>query len=279
VSLGFDRETQLVSLSDSADLVAYLFDGDDNAVTDDVAAVKFTIQKPDNTKETLDGQVQDDGGGFLRYMDTDQTGKYPTICQFTLLDGSVRSVTANFEVFDPFNLPTPSNTEVVSSLAWDKFEDCFDAEEEGPWLRDMTLNYFNEHKMTGFIGEGLFDINVRNPASTLDINYFFIAPGDPSTDMPLLAQATMLQVIRHLMRSYTEQPDLAGTPVGYENRRDYLQRWQMVYTIEEKTYKEWVILFKRRFLGLGKSAMLVDTKAGRLLPAPLRVRTTGRGYY
>jgi hypothetical protein len=162
---------------------------------------------------------------------------------------------------------------------WKKLEDCFDAEDEGPWLRDMTLNYFNESKMGVFIPEALFDINERQPRTTLTIDYFFNEPGDPTADLPFLAQAVFIKVLRHLMRSYVEQPLPQGAQIVYEDRRDYLQRWQLIYQLELEAFEKNLGYFKRRFLGLGTSKLLVDTKAGRLLPAPLRVRTTGRGYW
>jgi hypothetical protein len=280
MSLGFDREVDLINLGDTAEVRAYLYDEEDAPEDQaDLASVEFTIQKPDSTRSTVAGTVGIGGEGVLRYDETDLTGQYMTMATFTLANGDKKSVRADFEVIDPFNPPTPSSTEVVGTYVWQKIEDCFDAEDEGPWLRDMTLNYFNERKMKEFIGMALFTMNERHPPTKLTIDYFFKGPGDPTVDLPFLAQAVFIEVIKHLMRSYVEQPDIQGAQVVYENRRDYLQRWQLIYQMEVESYNTNLAYFKRRFMGIGHTKMIVDSKAGRLLPAPMRVRTTGRGYW
>lgn len=280
MSLGFDREVDLINLNDTAEITTYVYDKDDAPVSaDGLLSVEFIVQKPDGTRSTVPGQIAEDGGGILSYTATVASGPYRVVATFTTLEGHKRSTRFDFEVIDPFDPPTPTHTEVVGTYVWRKVEDCFDAEDEGPWLRDMTLNYFNESKMASFISEGLFEINERQPHSTLTIDWFFAGAGDPTADLPLLASGVFMAVIRHLMRSYVEQPDIAGANVVYESRRDYLQRWNSVYQIEKEWFDRNLAYFKRRFLGLGSSKLLVDTKAGRLLPAPLRVRTTGRGYW
>lgn len=281
MSLGFDREMDVVNVGDTAQIVAYIYDRDDTRVpTDDVLSVQFKVQHPDGSQVTTGGDIGDDGEGILQYTDTTQRGCYKTMATFTLLEGVKQSTRVDFEVIDPFDPPTASNAEVIGTYTWNKVEDCFDAEDEGPWLRDMTLNYFNESKMTEFIAEGLFEVNLRQPPTDVTVDYFFAAPGDPTADLPLIASATFMAVIRHLMRSYTEQPAVAGGgQVFYEDRRDYLQRWQLIYGIEKEWFERQLGYFKRRFLGLGSSKLLIDTKAGRLLPAPMRTRFTGRGYY
>jgi hypothetical protein len=163
---------------------------------------------------------------------------------------------------------------------WSKVEDCFDAEDEGPWLRDMTLNYFNERKMAEFIAEGLFEINERQPHTKLITDFFFAEAGAPTADLPLLGSAACSWPSSVTSCAPTSSSPTPGAPqVVYEDRRDYLQRWQTIYQIEKEWFDRNLAYFKRRFLGLGTSKLLVDTKAGRLLPAPMRVRMTGRGYW
>ena len=41
----------------------------------------------------------------------------------------------------------------------------------------------------------------------------------------LLEFATYIETIKHLKRSYVEQPDWQGVTVARADRRDYLQRW------------------------------------------------------
>lgn len=277
--LGFDRDYLVVSLDDTAELSTPLYmANDDPYSSEDLVSVDWVIQKPDETKVSASGDIDDAGLGTLQFDDTDQQGLYIAVATFTLADGARKSMTIQFEVYDPFNPPAPTAEEIVANKVWDKIEDCFDSEVEGPWLRDMTLNVFNRGKMQDFIDEGLFDINQQNPPTDIGLEAFF--QGDqPNSDLPLLVQGTFLSVVRHLIRSYVEQPQPMGAQVVYEDRREYLQRWQETYQIELETYSRWIALWKRKYLQLGNAKSLVATKAGRLIPAPMRTRNIGRGYY
>lgn len=284
MSLGFDREPNIVNMGDTAKLVAFLYDSEDNIIeADDIVSVSFQVAAPDNTRTTEQGEVQDDGSGELIFADTAQVGQYLAVATFDLLNNERRSTRVDFEVIDPFKSLTPSPSYLVAEAAWMKLEDCFDAEDEGPWLRDMTLNYFNKDKMEAFIAEALFFINQANPPTNLDVAAFVTldGSGDPviTVDLPLLAQAVFIQVLRHLIRSYVEQPQPQGAQIAWSDRRDYLQRWQSVLQIESEAYRTMLALYKRRFLGLGQSRMLVSSKAGRLIAAPMRTRNIGRGYW
>lgn len=278
--LGFDRNYNVINLGDSAELYAQLFTIDDQPVAaTDLSSVEFTINRPDDTSESVTGQVLADGRGFVRYLNTDVVGAYPTVATFTFLSGEVRSVRADFEAVDPFNPPALNDLQVVAQAAWQKVEDCFDSEEGGPWLRDVTMNYFSKDKVPQFVPEALLDINLQNPPTHSTITQFTTEINGERPDLPLLAEGTLLAIIRHLMRSYVEQPQPSGAQIVYEDRRDYLQRWGTIYQIELQTYMRWLALWKRQFLGLGQSRVLISNKAGRLMPAPLRTRNIGRGLY
>lgn len=279
MSIGFDQEQNIVNLGDSAEIFAYIYDPATDAPIseDDLVSVSFQIQRPDATTDIVEGSVEGDGKGFARYYDTDQVGSYIAVATFTLIDGAIRSVRSDFEVIDPFNPPEPGTEEVIGDLVWRKLEDCFDADDEGPWLRDMTMNYFSKAKMPEFIAEAIFDINQQNPPTNLTADYFVHA-GDVTPDTPLVVLGTFLAVILHLMASYTEQPAPQGGQFAYEDRRDYVQRWETIYQIEMQRYMRWLALWKRQFLGLGHSKLLISNKAGRLINAPARTWMSGRGF-
>ena len=83
----------------------------------------------------------------------------------------------------------------------------------------------------------------------------------------------MLEIIQHLMRSYVEIP----LPIGSGNitlldRTTYEQRWHEIYEAEKEYFENMLRVFKRAYLQLGKSRGLVDSKQGRLVPIPMRVR-------
>lgn len=283
--LGAERDLSTVNQGDTADLYAYVFDENSNPVpAGQISGVNFTIQRPDGTQASQAGAIQSDGAGFLRYATTTDVGEYVALARFTLSTGEIRSTRLDFSVIDPFNPPAPTPTEIISDASWMLLEDCFDSEEGGPWLRDMTLAYFNRSKVAQFIPYALLEINATQPDTNLTLaDFTTIQPdGTPDVDMAILAYGTLIHVIRHLMRSYVEQPAPMGSDIAYEDRRDYLQRWQLILQDMEPSYWRLVILWKRKFLNLGQSALLVHSKAGRLYGpnAPsLRLRNAGRGWY
>lgn len=292
MSLGYDRQLKIVAKDDSARLVARLYDDEDQLYSyEDLGSVTFTIQRPaenwdsatggaqyDPTKVIADGEVLEDGTGSLVFEQTDRLGHYIAVASFELVDGTTKSTRVDFEVFDPFEvIDTP--VRIIADGVWTRLEDCFDAENEGPWVQDMTMNYFREEKMEKFILDALFDINYQNPPTDLGISSFVNNDNSVTNDYPLLVQGVLIQIIRHLMRSYVEQPMPTGVQVAWQDRRDYLQRWREVYDVEHDQYKRWVALYKRGFLQLGHSKLLVSAKAGRLIPAPMRARSVGRGYW
>jgi hypothetical protein len=288
MSLGFDRQIKIIAKGDSARLTARLHDDKDQLYSyEDLASVTFTIQRPladsdgnkyDSVKDVQFGEIMEDGTGYLAYAQTDQVGHYICVATFELVDGTTKSTKSDFEVFDPFEVvDTPIR--VVADGVWTKLEDCFDAENEGPWVQDMTLNYFREEKMEKFINDALFDINYQNPPTAVDVGSFVTTTGGPTSNYPLLVQGVFIQVLRHLMRSYVEQPMPTGAQIAWQDRRDYLQRWQSMYELELVQYERWLALWKRGFLQLGHSKLLVSAKAGRLIPAPMRARSAGRGYW
>jgi hypothetical protein len=298
MSLGYDRQLKLVALNDTAKLVAHLYDDKDQLYSyEDLGSVTFTIQMPsarsdddpsDNKKNkeyatpveqiSLDGEILEDGTGVLNFDETDRLGHYIVVATFELVDGTIKSTRSDFEVFDPFEIvDTPIR--IVADGVWTKLEDCFDAENEGPWVQDMTLHFFREEKMEKFIADALFDINYQNPPTSLAVNNFVNSDLTVTDNYPLLVQGIFIQVLRHIMRSYVEQPMPTGVQIAWQDRRDYLERWQSMYELEKAQYDRWVALYKRGFLQLGHSRLLVSAKAGRLIPAPMRARSVGRGYW
>lgn len=283
MSLGFDREYKVVNLGDTAELTATIYDSNDDPYSaDELLSVMFRIKAPDGTKTEVQGSVEEDGTGRLNFNETTQVGHYTGMATFRTENGR-KSCPVDFETIDPFDehIGEPSPTWVIANDAWEKFEDAFDSEEGGPWLRDMTLAYFNKTKMENFIDDALIVINFQNPETSFTISEFVseIAPVSKTSSAPILTQALVLQIIRHLMRSYTEQPNPVGAAISWHDRRDYLQRWKEVYATEQEVFKQMLALWKRQFLGLGYTSGLVSSKAGRLIPAPMRTRNVGRGYW
>jgi hypothetical protein len=214
------------------------------------------------------GTILDSGEATLLWTETQAIGPYIATAQFNLVTGEKRSVITSFTVVDPFNLPEPTAIDQITDSVWMRLEDVFDSNEGGPWLRDRTLNHFDKEKISRFIPEALFDINVQMPPTNYTIDNFTAHAGAvPNPNMPLLTKGVLVLTIRHLMRSYTE----IFTPTGqgqlvWADRTRYQQAWGQIYQIEYEDYIAAVRLMKRTELRLGHSALLTLSKAGRLYP-------------
>ena len=170
----------------------------------------------------------------------------------------------------PYGNLTPQQ-QTALDLAWLKVEDGFDSMPGGPYLQDITRKNFTEQKAS-----------LLFPFALERINFTFPNPPTPTfslIDFPwqehntMMAQALTLEIINHLIRSYVEIP----TPIGSGNitlldRTAYTQRWREIYSFEEEAFKNSLRVFKRSYLQLGKARGLVDSKQGRLVPIPMRVR-------
>lgn len=176
----------------------------------------------------------------------------------------------------------PTLGELVTGAVWMRLSDLFDTTEGGPWLREETLSHFDEGKVAQFISEALLDINVQMPPTNMTLNDFAqwsIVPGD-NPNMPILIKGVLCLTIRHLIRSYAEQPMPQGGQVVWNDRTRYTQTWMSIYQIEYQDYISAVRLWKRTTLNLGHSALSTFSKAGRLYPnASQRSRGSYRGYY
>lgn len=291
--IGAEHNRAEISTGDTYEAISVIYKGNGQAASEsDVTSVEFKLRKPDGVTTTHSGIVQADGSGFYRFVETEQTGLYVWTATFTLITGERRTYRDEFYVTNPLEAPPDDRKESIANEVWMRLEDCFDSELGGPWLRDKTLAYFDPGKVARFIPEGLLMINVTPPDTQLDLGYFttdvpetdpVILANDPQAmqadpDRILIVQATLIAVIRHLMRSYTEQPNLVGGNVAWQDRRDYLQRWGTILQIEEKWFHDYVLLWKRQFYSFGKSALLVHSKAGRLYPPGYRARHAVRGY-
>ena len=143
---------------------------------------------------------------------------------------------------------------VVEQVTW-LFGDMFDSTEGGPWLQEQFQTHFDYERISQLMSMAATRINFAGVNATA---YGVGADNQfPPEWTPLLMWGTYLEVVRHLIRSYTEQPTWVGMNVTYADRRDYSQRWQAILQMEEPQFTKAVIMQKRKMLNLGSSAMLV----------------------
>lgn len=155
------------------------------------------------------------------------------------------------------NDPLSEAQERVVREAWVKFDDLFDSRFGGPHLKDRSKTGFDAAKTSLLLGYALGHINYGNPPLTFTLTDFPF-----ETDSVLLSQALVIEIIKHLMRSYTEQPTPTGSGYARLSRDQYMQRWAQILETEQQTFDDMVRIFRRRYLNLGHTAGLVQRKPG-----------------
>lgn len=96
------------------------------------------------------------------------------------------------------------------------------------------------------------DVGIQPIAGMQTSTGTFIANG-------FLAHNTYCEMVKHLIRSYTEQPLLqGGAGITRVDRRDYTDRWRQVLQDEQAELKSLLDVFKIRHMGLGNPKVLVS---------------------
>jgi len=248
----------------------------------DIDEVSFTILAPGDTiaAPSVDAEVGTvTGDGTAEYVVEGAvntvSGNYKGKATFTYTEGGhtlTRSVPIEYEVIDPLEAVGPADYDPYVDMAWTYFEDQFDSETGGPWLKDMTMAYFDREKLRSFIDDALLEINTVPPFPTQ-----YTAESFPySTGGALFSLGLVCSTIRHLMRSYAEIPNPANSPVPYHDRQQYQQRWNAIYQVEYPRFQQLVQAFKMGSFDVGHTSALVSAKGGRLLPGVMGTRALGR---
>jgi hypothetical protein len=145
---------------------------------------------------------------------------------------------------------------LVEQASW-FFADLFDSSTGGPWLQENFQTHFTYDRMAFLLRMATMKFNVLG----YPVTQYGVAPGDkaiPANYSDLILWGTKLEAIRHLITSYTEQPDFRNIATTYTDRRDYTQRWREVWADEKPDYEKAVKMSKRSLLRLGRGSLLVS---------------------
>lgn len=189
---------------------------------------------------------------------TAERGNYAAVWTYTV-DGSPLTFTDHLQVIEP--MPTYDNLReeekaVVEQVSW-MLADLFDSTNGGPHLQEPFQTHFGYERIAQLLHLGATRINV----TSIPVTNYGVGEGSskfPEILQPFLVLGTYLEVVRHLVRSYVEQPNFVGMNVTYTDRRDYLQRWQSVLADEKRDFDKALVQAKRKLLGLGRGALLVS---------------------
>jgi hypothetical protein len=162
---------------------------------------------------------------------------------------------------------------------WNRFSDLFDFATEGPHLQSYIQSNFGRNRLAQLLKIAVGRLNtVAQPYQTYTID------GDGGATFPvvqwgsLLESALYVECLKHLMRSYVEQPEVqSGSGVSRLDRRDYMDRWGVILQGEEQVIKNQLDVFKIAHMGLGTARVLVSGGAyGRWGPTRLPLSEAAR---
>ena len=150
----------------------------------------------------------------------------------------------------------PPTWQGVIESVWVKFADLFDSPYGGPNLQVYVQTHFGRNRLAQLLVTALQRLNTASsPHATYEfggISFPFASWGG------LLVDALYIEVLKHLIRSYTEQPEaVLGTTVSRLDRRDYMDRWKSVLDMETEAFKSDLSKYRMAHLGLGNFSVLV----------------------
>lgn len=161
------------------------------------------------------------------------------------------------EASPEFDRLDPGMKAIVEGVYF-RFADLFDSPYGGPNLQTYFQTHFGRNRIAQLlrVAVGLLNTTAQPYQSfTLD---------DGGKQFPiaqwgsLLESALYVEVLKHLVRSYVEQPAFVGGNVTRLDRRDYMDRWQSILDDERAALKGQLEVFKISNMGLGKPKVLVS---------------------
>lgn len=150
----------------------------------------------------------------------------------------------------------PPQWQAIVDSVWDRFSDLYDSPYGGPHLQVYLQTQFGRNRLAKLLNDALQTLNTASSPHRI----FPLGGTDfPFTDWGgLLSDSLYIEVLKHLIRSYTEQPELVlGVAVSRADRRDYMQRWTEVLNLEQDDFRSDIKKYRQAHLGLGNISVLV----------------------
>lgn len=214
--------------------------------------------------------------------DTVAIGNYHGVWSY-----SMNSVAEDYTVYtvvgesNPAYDQLPTTFKEVVDQVWIRFADCFDSPAGGPHLQTYYQSHWSRGRMAQLMGMGLRRLNVvSQPYATYTLD------GQGGGVFPiaqwggLLELATYVEALRHLRRSYLEQPTFSGGNVTRLDRTDYYRRWAELLLDAEADLKNAQDTYKISMMFLGTPQVLVSGGVyGRFGPTRIAGSVAARPRY
>jgi hypothetical protein len=147
---------------------------------------------------------------------------------------------------------------------WLKFADIYDSGFGGPYLTVWYNQHFGRGRVAQLMEQACWHLNnVAQPPTVFSVTG--VSPmGGGAPLFPinqyagLLNTATTVEVLKHLMRSYTEEPVVVGNISVRLDRRDYLQRWGTMLSTEQAQLTQETGVFKTQMMFNGTPRVLIQ---------------------
>jgi hypothetical protein len=245
---------QVIGLSLRSSGVAADADGD--------VLVTLTAEIDDTdvfTDEVCDHPALGDYEYLLSSVHTQTPGYYTVTFSYDLA-AVAQTYVAYIQVGErapAYDVLEPDMKEIVESVNV-RFEDLFDSQDGGANLETYYQSHFNRNRMAQMLKIAMGRLNtMAQPYQSYTLDDGGLA--FPTEQWgPMLETATYIETLRHLIRSYVEQPLFTGANITRLDRRDYLQRWQSVLDDEERMFAKQLDTFKIAHMGLGRPRVLVS---------------------
>lgn len=231
-------------------------DADANEVTLSMRSLDDSVVKFTRPLERLEEGTYET---MLSSVETSEVGIWKLVFSYDL-DGVEQTFVGLLEVGEasPAYDKLDVGFKAVIESAWVRFADLFDSPHGGPHLQVYFQTRFGRGRMAQLLQIAVNRLNtVAQPHTTYSLDM-------ESNPFPfakwggLLEQLLYIEAIKHLIRSYTEQPDAQFINVSRLDRRDYFNRWQEVLRMETEDATAMLDVFKIQHMGLGRPRVLVS---------------------
>jgi len=198
-------------------------------------------------------------------VDTSDPGYYALQWDFTLA-GVAQTVYTYIQVgaASPAYDSLPLDMQQMVEDVFLKFSDGFDSAEGGPNIQMWFQSHFGRGRIAQLLRQTVQHLNVMAQPSG---NYTVDGINGPKISLQqwsgLVNTALTVEVIKHLMRAYTEDPDIVNATGTRESRRDYQSRWQTMLSIEQADLEPQFEVWKLSLAFQGQPSVLV---AGGVFP-------------